>query len=59
MTVIIATDSPLLMTFPGAEIVSFGSPELRPISLEETSHYQITRGMLDDPSLYWKHLLNE
>jgi predicted ATPase len=56
---IIATHSPLLMTFPGAEILSFDNPELRPISLEETSHYQITRGMLDDPELYWKHLLSE
>jgi predicted ATPase len=55
---IIATHSPLLMTFPGAEIISFDSPELRPIPLEETSHYQITRGMLDHPLLYWKHLLN-
>jgi predicted ATPase len=57
--VIIATHSPLLMTFPGAEIVSFDTPELKPTSLEATSHYQITRGMLDDPSLYWKYLLNE
>ena len=56
---IIATHSPLLMTFSGAEIVSFDTPELKPTSLEETSHYQITRGMLDDPSLYWKYLLNE
>jgi predicted ATPase len=56
---IIATHSPLLMTFPGADIVSFDGPELRRITLEETSHYQITRGMLDDPPLYWKHLRNE
>ena len=24
--------------------------------LEETSHYQITRGILENPSLYWQHL---
>jgi predicted ATPase len=54
---IIATHSPLLMTFPGAQIISFDTSDLAPIPIEETSHYQITRGMLDDPSRYWKYLL--
>lgn len=26
------------------------------ITLEETSHYRITRGILDAPERYWKHL---
>ena len=56
---IIATHSPLLMTYPNAQIITFDSPELSSISLEQTSHYQITRGMLDDPSKYWKYLLSE
>ena len=29
---------------------------VRQISLEETSHYQITRGILQNPAAYWKHL---
>ncbi len=53
---IIATHSPVLMTFPGAAIVSFDGGALREITLEETTHYQITRGVLDAPERYWKHL---
>lgn len=55
---IIATHSPLLMTYPGAQIVSFDGLDLRVISLEETSHYQITRGILEQPERYWNHLID-
>jgi predicted ATPase len=51
---IIATHSPILLTFPGAVIVDFDGGELRPIALEETRHYQITRGILERPERYWK-----
>ena len=30
---------------------------LEAIRLEETTHYQITRGILDRPEQYWHHLL--
>ena len=53
---IIATHSAVLMTLPGAQIVSFDSAELTDARLEDTSHYQITRGILDCPERYWKHL---
>ena len=53
---IIATHSPILLTFPGAQILSFDGDLLRPASLEDTSHFQITKGILQNPSLYWKHL---
>ena len=26
------------------------------VTLEETSHYQVTRGILEAPERYWKHL---
>ncbi len=29
------------------------------LSFEETSHYQITLGMLDDPRRYWAYLLDQ
>lgn len=54
---IAATHSPILLTFPGAAIISFENGSLRRINLEETSHYQITRGILDDPERYWRHLI--
>jgi len=53
---IIATHSPILMTYPHAQIMSFDKVPLRAISLEETSHYQITKGILEQPGSYWKHL---
>jgi predicted ATPase len=56
---LIATHSPLLMTYPGAEILSFDDGVLREVSLKETSHYQVTRGILEEPGRYWKHLTGE
>ena len=43
---VIATHSPILLTFPGADIVSFDQVPPRSVTLEETSHYLITRGIL-------------
>ena len=51
---IIATHSPILLTYPGATIVDFDNHALPSIALEETKHYQITRGILERPSRYWK-----
>lgn len=51
---IVATHSPILLTFPGAAIVDFDDGALRRITLEETKHYQITRGILESPERYWK-----
>ena len=53
---IVATHSPILMTFPGANIISFDEPELPSIALNQTSHFQLTRDILNSPALYWKHL---
>lgn len=53
---IIATHSAILLTFPSAEIISFDDPGLGRIPLEDTAHYQITRGILDAPERYWRHL---
>jgi predicted ATPase len=53
---IVATHSPILLTFPGAEIISFDETPPRCVALEDTSHYQITRGILENPERYWKHL---
>jgi predicted ATPase len=53
---IIATHSPILMTFPGARILAFDNDTIRPVPLEDTSHFQITKGILHNPAVYWKHL---
>ena len=53
---VIATHSPILMTFPGATILSLDGGVIHEISLCETAHYQITKGILDAPERYWRHL---
>ena len=53
---IIATHSPILLTYPGAQILAFDGSTIRPTTLEETPHYQITKGILECPERYWKHL---
>ena len=53
---IIATHSPILLTFPDAQILSFDGDVVREVTLEETSHFQITKGILQNPGVYWKHL---
>ena len=52
----VATHSPILLTYPGATIISFDSDTLERIALEDTTHYRITRGVLTDPGMYWHHL---
>lgn len=53
---IIASHSPILMTYPNAQIISFDNKNLSEIKLEKTSHYQVTRGILEHPEGYWKYL---
>jgi len=54
--VFIATHSPILMTFPGATLYRIEAGGIEPTQLEETSHYHVTRGILENPERYWKHL---
>lgn len=53
---IIATHSAILLTYPGARIISFDDGQLVSVSLTDTSHYQVTKGILHSPESYWKHL---
>ncbi|MCA9626665.1 MAG: AAA family ATPase [Myxococcales bacterium] len=54
---IIATHSPIFLTFPGARLLSFDSVPLRWITAAETSHCQITRSVLGNPERFWSQLL--
>jgi predicted ATPase len=46
----------ILLIFPGADIISFDDGRLERTDLKQTSHYQVTRGVLENPEQYWKHL---
>ena len=56
---IIATHSPILMAYPGAEILWFGEDGVRPVAYKDTEHYRITRDFLNAPERILKYLLEE
>ncbi len=53
---IIATHSPMIMTIPEAQIVSIEDGCLKPVALEDTDHYRITKAVLQAPASFWRHL---
>ncbi len=53
---IVATHSPILLTYPEADIVSFDDGPLVSVRLQDTSHYQITKGILEAPDRHWRLL---
>lgn len=56
---IIATHSPILLAYPNATIFSCDTERLEKIEYTDTQHYQITKGFLDNPTLYLRHLFQE
>ncbi len=58
---IIATHSPILLTFPNAEIFefSFSNTGIKTVSYEETEHYQITKSFLENPNKMLYYLFND
>ena len=56
---IIATHSPIILSYPGAAIYSFDQARITRVAYEETEHYQITRDFLMDPNLYHKFLFRD
>jgi predicted ATPase len=55
---IIATHSPILLSYPGAQILNFDE-KVTPIKYEDTEHYQLTKNFLNNPDLYLRHLIVE
>ena len=49
---IIATHSPMLMAFPGAEIMEFTENGVQKTDFRKTQHYEITRRFLENPEKY-------
>ena len=54
---IMATHSPILMTIPHAQILLLDEGTVRPVALEETEHYTVTKSILESPASFWKHLM--
>ena len=53
---IIATHSPILITLPGATILSIDDGQFRNVSYRDTEHFQLTRDFLNAPERYYRHL---
>lgn len=53
---IIATHSPILMSFPGATIFSFDAVPIEKILYEEVEHVSLTRDFLNNPESFLRHL---
>lgn len=52
---IVATHSPILMSYPNATIYQLGESGVEPIDYTDTEHYQLTKSFLDNP----KRILSE
>lgn len=53
---IIATHSPILLAYPGADIFLLDDTGINLVEYEETEHYRITKGFLNNPEQYFKLL---
>ncbi len=56
---IVATHSPILMAYPGAEIFMFSKNGIIRQEYKETEHYKITKEFLNSPERMLKYLLKD
>lgn len=55
---IIATHSPILMVFPGAEILQLSEKGIERVKYEDTEHYQVTKMFMDNPQQMMGYLFS-
>ncbi|MEO1010406.1 MAG: AAA family ATPase [Bacteroidota bacterium] len=53
---IIATHSPMLMAYPGATLYEITEDGMASVALEDTEHYSVTKGFLNNPEGYLRFL---
>ena len=53
---IIATHSPIILSYPGAVLLSLDGESIREIAYRESEHYRLTRDFLNAPERYFNHL---
>lgn len=56
---IIATHSPMIMSIPNATIYEISEDGMYITDLEDTDHYKITKGFLNNPEMYLRHLISK
>jgi predicted ATPase len=53
---LIATHSPIILSYPGAVLLDLDGDAIRETSYRETKHYLVTRDFLNSPERFFKHL---
>ena len=56
---IISTHSPILMAYPGADVLYLTDAGIRSVSYKETEHYQITKEFLKSPEKMCQYLFDD
>ncbi|MNP60727.1 hypothetical protein D3C76_1558350 [compost metagenome] len=56
---IIATHSPILMSYPEAEIFLLEGEGIRSVALEETEHHTVTKAFMNDRQGMLRELLED
>jgi len=54
---IIATHSPILMTFPNAQILEFSQDGIKSVKYQDTEHFRLTKTFLENPEKMLHYLL--
>lgn len=56
---IVATHSPIIMSYPGATILNFDGKQIERVEYGDTEHYRITKAFLGNPERYLKELFDD
>jgi len=56
---IIASHSPILLSYPDAVILSLDGEKISQVTVQETEHYRVTRDFLENPERFFRHLFSE
>lgn len=56
---IIATHSPILLSYPGATVLSIEGSQIKKVDYRETEHFTLSKSFLENPDSYFRHLFSE
>ncbi|MBQ3994585.1 MAG: AAA family ATPase, partial [Erysipelotrichaceae bacterium] len=56
---IISTHSPILMSYPDADLFELSEKGIQKTSYHETEHYRILKAFIDKPEVMYHHLFEE
>lgn len=55
--ILIATHSPILMAYPGAQVLAIGAGEVREVDYRDTVHFKLMRRFLENPEKFLAYLM--